>query len=116
MRSFFVDARTRRVEGFFLNPIDALRNMEPAESGLFVSVLACAATIEFLAMVENPSQQENLIASWLDQSFAGRSALSPLLDSLRSDTATISPIRHISASDALVTSTASSKSTVPLSR
>src|SRR5258708_11738709 len=62
-----VEALTRRFEGFFLNVIDALRNMEPAESGLFVSVLACAATIEFLSMVENPGQQENLIASWLER-------------------------------------------------
>ena len=63
---FLVDAFRRRVEGFFLDPIDALRGMQPAESGLFVSVLACAATIEFLSTIESPSRDQDRIKSWLE--------------------------------------------------
>ena len=39
--------------------------MDPPDAGLFVAALTCATTIEFLAMVENPSDDKGAIARWL---------------------------------------------------
>jgi hypothetical protein len=60
-----VDSFARRVYGFFLAPIAFLRTANPPEACLFVAVLTCATTIEFLATVERPNENDEQIARWL---------------------------------------------------
>src|SRR6266540_4121493 len=53
--------------GVLLAPIEFLRKVDPPQGGLFVAVLTCATTIEFLTTVQRQNGDNEPIARWLTE-------------------------------------------------